>query len=665
LKLTNNDDIEDFSISSNNEKFGDFDDVVFEIKYYNQNSQTYALQLKYTNKRKRLTEASLTAESGNFSIKKYIKGFKFVDDSVRVILFTNSLFDGSQKQNITLGSNTIIVHETPQDVLLTSSDKGHSYNFTIESPINLPETTLKFFNNFLLYTNQMNVEELEEWTKNTFKNMFSCEESIFKEYIYFVTGWSHIEGKKKKLKKSWVKRAIAIQILSPFIKPLSLAAGPVNEKTKLLPETMSRFRITINRRKVTIFWKDFKNEINDLVELNKILKQYQIRKSRIESVDNLDEKELSKMLWLMGKCPLVLDGRGNISAALNLCPDDKFVILNPNYSINVSSSLQDEPDNFTYSLSCTETMNLTDSEVEIHEITDVTTDELVVITKSCSLGDKAGERTSPHYVKRNFTKIMIDPQFLKEKYTNTVVVISCITNVNSFKFRFNHTKFVKLEEFSKDECDDTVTYFTDVEYSQKQFDELCLKRSPDTEFHQFRYVNDNCLEWIRSKKSIEKLRQYLLVSNNLAKYDNYVISETELFDSPSTNHVNIICANPGMGKSTLINNLKNDAPPTVLRALVYAKNHALYFDKKDVNGEAFVDYILNDTHKKDGNFNKRILKMLKTRGRLEFIWDGLDEKNLVVVKEIINYNTTSSQRLSNIFVVVSRMVIRFMNTMSA
>jgi hypothetical protein len=52
LKLINNDDIEDFSISSNNEKFGDFDDVVFEIKYYNQNSQTYALQLKYINKRK-------------------------------------------------------------------------------------------------------------------------------------------------------------------------------------------------------------------------------------------------------------------------------------------------------------------------------------------------------------------------------------------------------------------------------------------------------------------------------------------------------------------------------------------------------------------------------------------------------------------------------------
>jgi hypothetical protein len=33
--------------------------------------------------------------------------------------------------------------------------------------------------------------------------------------------------------------------------------------------------------------------------------------------------------------------------------------------------------------------------------------------------------------------------------------------------------------------------------------------------------------------------------------------------------------------------------------------------------------------------------------------------------KIVSYNTTSSQRLSNIFVVVSRMVIRFMNTMSA
>jgi hypothetical protein len=139
-----------------------------------------------------------------------------------------------------------------------------------------------------------------------------------------------------------VKRAIAIQLLSPFIKPLLFDSDPVNENTKLLRETISRFRITIfdrkNRRKVTILWKDFKNEINDVVLLNKIRELYQIRMSKIGSVDDLHRKELSKMLWLMGKCPLVLDGTGNISAALNLCSDDKFVILSPSFSIDFSPS---------------------------------------------------------------------------------------------------------------------------------------------------------------------------------------------------------------------------------------------------------------------------------------------------------------------------------------
>jgi ankyrin repeat protein len=655
LELLKNDDIEDFSISSNNAKFGDFDDVVLEIKYKNQDPQTYAFQLKHANKKGPLTVAGLTGESGNFSIKKYIKGFKFVNDSVKVILFTNKLFDGSENQRIKFGWETIIVHESPQDSLLTTSDKGHSYNFTVENPKNLPETTVKFFNNFLLYTNQMHVEKLEESTQNKFKDMFSCDESVFKEYIYFVINWSLTDGKKKKLEKTWVKRAIAIQLLSRFIKPLWFDSDPVNENTRLLRETMSRIRITIfdrkNRREVTILWKDFKNEINDLVLLNEIRKQYQIRMSRIESVDDLQRKELSKLLWLMGKCPLVLDGRGNISAALDLCPDDKFVILSPNFPIDFSSSfqnlsdLQDEPDmfqnflnNFTYSLPCAETVNLTDLDVEIDEIKDVTTNELVVMTHSDSLEDKEGESLPPCYVKRNLTKTMIDPTFLNQIYTNTLILISCIENVDSFKLRFKYIKFVKLKEFSNDNCNDIVTYVTDGEYSQEEFDELCRKRSPDTDCHQFRYVNDNCLEWIRSKNSIEKLRKYLLIDDNLAKYDNYVISETELFDSPSTNHVNIICANPGMGKSTLMKNLKNDAPPTVLRILVYARNHALYFRKKDADAEAFLDYILHETHKKDENFNKRILKILKTRGRLEFIWDGLDEiseKNLVVVKQII------------------------------
>jgi hypothetical protein len=197
--------------------------------------------------------------------------------------------------------------------------------------------------------------------------------------------------------------------------------------------------------------------------------------------------------------------------------------------------------NFIYSLPCAEPANLTDLDVEIDEIKDITTDELVLMTHNYSLEDKEGESLPPCYVKRNLIKTMINPTFLNQIYTNTLILISCIKNVDSFKLRFKYINFVKLEEFSKDDCNNIVT---DKEYSQKQFDELCLKRSPDTDCHQFRYVNDNCLEWIRSKNSIEKLRKYLLVDDNLAKYDNYVISETELFDSPSTNHVNIICANP-------------------------------------------------------------------------------------------------------------------------
>jgi hypothetical protein len=43
----------------------------------------------------------------------------------------------------------------------------------------------------------------------------------------------------------------------------------------------------------------------------------------------------------------------------------------------------------------------------------------------------------------------------------------------------------------------------------------------------------------------------------------------------------------------------------------------------------------------------------------------LDLKNGKYQQKIIGEYTTNSQRLSNIFVVVSRMVIRFMNIMSA
>jgi ankyrin repeat protein/Pyruvate/2-oxoacid:ferredoxin oxidoreductase delta subunit len=627
LKLIENEEIEDFSLSSNNEKFCDFDDIVVEIKYHTRGIQIYAFQLKYFDSRKVSTIAGLTGDNGNF--EKYVKNVK---SNVKLILFTNSTFNG---QKFKFGETAVKVDNSLPDPLLSTWEAGQCYQLKIENAADC-----------LLYANQADVTTIEVDTLEAFTKMFNCDESVFTEYVYFIIGWNLTEGTTQKLSKRCIKRAIAIRVLSPFIKPLSFSSSPVDENTKLLRDVMSKFRITIfdkrNYKSVKSIWKDVKNEI-DLKEVNDVRKQYQVKLNHVDNLEDFGGGESNVILWLMGQCPLVLDGRTDLNPALKMCEDDNFVVLSPKFSIESSSQFQDlsglenQPqlyqnfmNRFVYSLPCAGTVTLSEMNLDRGEIKKITTDELVLMTNKYIPKSDQDEILPPCYIFRSLSKVLIDSKFLNQVSKNNLILISSIEDLDSFKCRFDYVEFVKVEDFSND-YDETVIYVSEGEYCQEEFDKLCAKKSRKGDCHQFRYVNDECLEWIRSN-SIKKLRKYLLKGEGIG-ISEMSINESELFDGPSTNSINIICGDPGMGKTTLMKNLKNEARPSVLTILIHVRNHVRYFQKKNVDAEEFVDYIF-----KKRDMNRRISQILKTNGRIQFIWDGLDEisnENLNIAKKII------------------------------
>src|SRR5699024_1962417 len=83
--------VEDFEMTTNDEVYGDFDDIALKVKYVDGTCRTYLLQLKHTENKKGLSEKILSAEKKDFSLMKYLKTFQNLSDCTNVscVLFTN------------------------------------------------------------------------------------------------------------------------------------------------------------------------------------------------------------------------------------------------------------------------------------------------------------------------------------------------------------------------------------------------------------------------------------------------------------------------------------------------------------------------------------------------------------------------------------------------
>jgi hypothetical protein len=247
LKLIQNTDIRDFSVSSNDENFGAFDDVVFETESLRGSRQIQAVQLKHANKDKILTKSALEGERGDFSIAKYYEEFKKLDcggdPSVQFVLLTNRRFDLREGESIKLKHEDVEVKmfKVQPDPLVNTSTKGFCYKFVVEKAQHR-----EFFDNFVLYTDQMNIDKIKKNISTRFETMFTCDKISFKDFMEFINEWSIREGKKPKLDTILTKRVITLCLLSPFIVPFMFDQhGTVDANSKLLREAIFHFNVTV------------------------------------------------------------------------------------------------------------------------------------------------------------------------------------------------------------------------------------------------------------------------------------------------------------------------------------------------------------------------------------------------------------------------------------
>ncbi|KAJ3658206.1 hypothetical protein Zmor_009960 [Zophobas morio] len=578
LQLVSDSKVKDFYISSNNENFGDFDDVVIEIET-DLGIETKAMQLKHSNNEKCFNTFDLTKKKGNFSIAKYFNSVQGIKGAAQqFILFTTYGTDISDTTKFKLEGEQFYLKpikesgEDSLDLLRTSY-----YRFQIiedESTMQNPEKIQKyrtFFERLRLYTNQDYVETLKNSTVNNFNTRFESKEDIFDKYLKVIAEWNMNEEKKEKLSKKMMQRAIALQLLSPHVEPF-VFDGSANDKAKILREAICGFDITLavtrNRDIVKGLWSDSGKDIN-FEELNRLRALYSLSSNNIDTLDGIDANTLTQLFWLMDKCPLIVQEHENVEKAIQLCHDAKFVLLGEGkykeWMIDRSvfqnlSHLESKLDlcekvlqKFTISLQGKDEINL-ETAFEQNEVLlkHVTVNELLEMSNGpCCIGGQK-EAFPNLYIERNLSVNVIDIKYLEHVNQDTFIIINCEENSEQLKISREHT-LIDINDFiaavNIDIFQTPIFIVSKNKYSDFDFQKVCSKTPGFQNFNHSKFLDSKNLEWVRNVM--------MLVNCKIIKLNNHSKNEKEFWSFGFSNHINLITDDPGMGKTELTKSLKN------------------------------------------------------------------------------------------------------------
>ncbi|XP_063904035.1 uncharacterized protein LOC135123370 [Zophobas morio] len=686
LELVKDATTKNFHVSSNEEGFGAFDDIVIKTESDNGN-EIRAVQLKHTENRI-LSTKNLTSKTGDFSIGKYFKTFQEIKkDADEFILFTNRTFKCDDNTKIQLEGEEFYIKSVKVNTASKLSEIDCAYQFKIiEEDWDvemLPKIRQyqKFFSKFYLYTDQKKVGSLKNSIAKKFKSTYHVDEEIFEKFLKRIIDWNMQEGNKEKLNREWVERVIALLLLSSHIEPLSSGSvnvNSVNDKMKIFREAVSLFDITLLEKesyeKLKPVWDDIGKEKNfDFTELNKVRQRYLPAVSYIDNknIDKMDPRIFIQLLWLTDKCPLIIRQHENVEKAIQLCPGKKFILVGEgkdekwmeNYAVFQNlSNLQDKSDlrerfmqNFTISIQGKGELNLATAFENSEELLEsVTTDKVVeMLHGPCYIGGQKEILPEP-YIERSLSRNIINIKYLEKFWENTIIILNCgdnfdqvkdkvkqceLINVNQtnelYASKFNPTQYKNNFHSEKSNLTNTV-YISNSNFSDLELEQIYNENREAKQFHYFKLSSDCNLEWVKSRGDVSDLEVYKL-------HEKYCTNENKLWCSRLDNNINLICGDSGMGKSELMKSCKNKCSPKHWTIIISPNDvHSFFYDSKFSKTTNYTDlfekFIVNENSQSLKTLERRFFEMSVQKNNVVYVWDALDEiigEHLEAVSKII------------------------------
>jgi ankyrin repeat protein len=635
---------------------GNLDDVIIDV-ITNETQVSFGMQLKHKDdKKKRLLPANLEAEKGNFSLKKYCEAFKGLSDvnkQRQFILYTNAKFDPQRIAEVT--NFTMIQDDRYYGNIFFNSDEGNVYKFEVNDKTpqngNITKSDYEiFFSRFRLFVCQKNFEDLEQ---DMVKILPNDTIYVVPKYLDLFRKWHQGKFTNKKIDKMTVNVHLIDIFLSPFITTDHYFPVGQNEKLKLFEKVIKEFDVTLVNDSFEHFKENLKDDFNPEEGTEEMFKSYK-KLYKIEPNAKVHEciMRLAKEIKIIDRSVTVLENEVEIKILQYLFEKPivvkfsetseeliykimelhqlgskiKFILVGEGIQstrlsrFRIFENVNDLRRNDQLYSEVTRTCRLSlqgrkettlealiDSCKEICE--HVKAKEVLQMLKGKFLIGQATESHSSFYVNRIVCfKEKIDAFLDGTFFTKHLAVVKFERNVKKIQneIRKRNINVVDLHEYLKStQISNKPTIISTNEECSEQLPQDVLKKSDNKSVVYLRISEDN---------------GFLIIS----------IKENQIHRL--TAPVNILCADPGMGKTTLLKKLRNECDSRFWTIDVDLKTHNEFFKKKHDANE-----LLNHLFEgNENNFSKHIRNVFRCNKKVYFFFDGLDEVEKSCVDNVLD-----------------------------
>jgi ankyrin repeat protein len=634
---------------------GNLDDVVIDVTK-NETQVSFAIQLKHKNdKKKQLSPETFETEKGDFSLKKYCEAFKRlsdVDKRRQFILYTNAKFDSERTAEVT--KFTMIQDDCCDGNMFfnTSSGGGNVYRFEVNDKTPEDKKITKsdyeiFFSRFRLFVCQKYFKDIE---LDMAEILQIDTIHVVPKFLDLFRKWHQESFTNKKIDKATVNVHLIDIFLSPFI--ISDRYFPVgqNEKLKLFEKVIKEFDVTLVNDSFDHFKENLTDDFNPEEGIEGKLKTYkELYNIAPDASDDESIMRLAKEMKIIDKFVTELENEVKLKVLQYLFEKPIIVKFNETSEelIYKIMELHQIGSKIKFIVVGQGIQSARLSRFRIFENVNHlrSNDQLYTeVTRTCRLSLQGRKETTLEVLIDSCKEIcqhvgakevlqMLKGKFLIGQATKSRFPSCYINREVCFKvkkidaFFENHLAVVKFDrkvinvqnEIRKRNINivDVHDYLKSTQISNKPT---------------IISTNEECSEQLLqdvSEKSDNKSVVYLRISKY---YYFLIISIKENQIHRLTGPVNILCADPGMGKTTLLKKLRNECDSRFWTIDVDLKTYNEFFKTKHD-----VDEVRNRLIEgNENNFSKHIRDIFRSKKKVYFFFDGLDEMENSCVDNVLD-----------------------------
>ncbi|XP_063925283.1 uncharacterized protein LOC135139113 isoform X1 [Zophobas morio] len=667
LKFGLDENVSDFRMTTNNKKCGDFDDIEIEATFKNGKRSTFLFQLKHKFNKEYITESLLTNETihknkkqqkSKFYLPHYlqsISNFEKQDEDLHFILYTNSqaAIKGGSELSFNKKYTSLLVEDSSNleyKELLVNSDDDENKIFKVKPNGDSETEELKSVANvcskFYFFTNQDDIESVKGSLKVKLDNLLQSQYDILDPFLQFMEYWW---SENFVLTKHLLLVKLTELALSPYIK--TLTGKRTSEKTDLLKRAIMDFEMTIvgkSQEEIVVnMWKEV--EENNDCNTSPLDQYAQQRKTELSRVQK------AKILWHWGKIPLIITvDKSNANVVervmklLHKSLQNKKVLLltdDSNYQFHgwsIFKTLSDIIENHPNEEYCSNIKNkfnvslqgrnyiplrhLLQTDINIARY--VRTEDLFVMSQcQYMLIGKQVEKPPDLYIPRTVYANFINIQQifkLAGLMRSNAIIINCH---KSFTNRLvKYFEVIELSDYLSTEIvklnNNCIFVSTKSKCGDKKFDEFCEK-SKEQNVYLLQVVDQKYCILIRRRGKQTPFR-----------FRRKCIEEANIF-AKFKDLLNVFCAPPGMGKTSLLKILNYNCPRDCWAVNIDLINYNSVFAKES-NLRELLHYFIEVKDSQDDLLTKHIISTLLRDKKMHVFFDGLDEVHSNYVKLVMD-----------------------------